>query len=52
MNILFSLLLMFQVQPNNEPVWMWMPTDTVEQRADKEVDRKEFADKLEQKRSK
>ena len=43
MNILFSLLLMFQVQPNNEPVWMWMPTDTVEQRADKEVARKEWA---------
>ena len=45
MNILFSLLLMtqVQVQPNNEPVWMWMPTDTVEQRADKEVARKEWA---------
>ena len=43
MNILFSLLLMFQAQPNNEPVWMWMPTDTVEQRADKEVARKEWA---------
>ena len=50
MNILFSLLLMFQVQPNNEPVWMWMPTDTVEQRADKEVARKEFAEMVEQKR--
>ena len=39
MNILFSLLLISQVQlqPNNEPVWMWMPTDTVEQRVDKEV---------------
>ena len=45
MNILFSLLLISQVQlqPNNEPVWMWMPTDTVEQRADKEVARKAWA---------
>ena len=34
---------MFQVQPNNEPGWLWMPTDTVEQRADKEVARKEWA---------
>ena len=42
-NILFSLLLIFQAQPNNEPVWMWMPTATVDQRADKEVARKEWA---------
>jgi hypothetical protein len=44
MNTLFSLLLMLQVgQPNNDPDWMWMPTDTVEQREDKEVARKEWA---------
>lgn len=44
MNTLFSLLLMLQVgQPNNDLDWMWMPTDTVEQREDKEVARKEWA---------
>ena len=33
----------FPVAMDNSPNWLWMPTSTVEERADKEKERKEWA---------
>jgi hypothetical protein len=34
--------LAFQQPAGNEPVWLWMPTNTVQERADREVVRKDW----------
>ena len=47
-NFLMNLFLLFpqvavQQPAGNEPVWLWMPTATIEQRAERETARKEWA---------
>jgi len=46
--LVLTLFLLFppvavQQPAGNEPVWLWMPTETVEQRRDREIARKEWA---------